>query len=389
MKRITFLALLIVLPILLLSINPHLREVLDKLSFPSFAQDRNLWRLNESVSHYSDGMDWQPGTSIRYFYNVSHPSRPDSIQIWYYDFEVGTWYKSAVAYYSYDVSGYMISSGVIYFYLDEEMPFMRANCFYDEQNRLTNYNIFMPDEETRQWIPVQRLHLFYESNTDYVAYVWSRSYYGNERQDTYNMTNFVWDGQGRIIEEVSHTSLDSLSWSPESRTIRSYHPNDTLTGDQTVHWIAWNVPLGFTWQEQPFPGMVLQEINYWWDWETEAWWPSYRMVFAYDANDLPQRRTSSYWDLEFERWTDDRRTAFTHDANGNRTEELSEYWDQWMEEWYPADYLTHSWEYYSSANDDPGFPANPGIKLHAYPVPFSENLNLRLDSNAKSEVNFR
>ncbi|MDP3113916.1 MAG: hypothetical protein Q8M98_03975, partial [Candidatus Cloacimonadaceae bacterium] len=381
MKKLIFATLIIVLPLLLLSINPGIRDVLQKMSYPSFAADRGIWRLTESefFTHYD--FEWQPHYTSEYHYNQTFVSRPDSIRLWYYNYELNSWSLAAFGTYSYNASGYVASFTVTFFSNFSEVSAMRSEFLYDAQNRLTRACSYALDTLSQQWYPEQRMHIIYSGAT-YEVYFWNADW--SNQDGTYSKINFSWDNHHRIIEQIESDSIDSLYWAPDSRTTTSYHPNDTLTGDQFVHWIAWYLPLSFMFGHQEAPGMFLEEIRY--VWYMNGWIPDQRDTYSHGADDLLYQRIGCYWDMDV--WNEMERKLYSYDAHGNREQEIVQFWNGGPD-WSDAELSTYNWEYYSSANDDPGFPANPGIKLHAYPVPFSENLNLRLDSNAKSEVNFR
>ncbi|MDZ4182808.1 MAG: T9SS type A sorting domain-containing protein [Candidatus Cloacimonadaceae bacterium] len=381
MKRLLVLALIVMLPLLLLSATPAMRGLLNRMVLPGFEPGRNQWRLTESIEHFNDGMGWQQENKSVYFYNQNFPSRADSVQLWNWDYDFGNWMKSGASVFEFDSQGYVTSSTFNFAFFGIEFPFMRLDFLYDTQNRLTNANVYMAGDE--DWTLMNRMQIVYVSNMDYTVYNWSASM--DWRLGMYSRINFEWDAAGRIIGETEYTSPDSLTWTPIHRITRAYHANDTLNADQFVHWLAWHLPAGFMNFDDGFPGMITLESSY--DHDGMGWYPSDRTTYDYDNANRRVQMFSQYWN--FDEWTNNERNTYTYNAESNRAQDIREYWDEWMESWQEASLITYNWELYGTSNDDPIVPVNPGIRLSAYPSPFSETLNLRFESKAKSEVSFR
>ncbi len=325
------------------------------------------FRLSHQImSDYENDL-WTPSAKLLLHYSDIHPAQADSLttHMW----EDGGWAAPMQHVYNeYNAAGMVTSSVMLMNFGDWQMvPFFRSEAFYDAQNRIIHYNMFNIDfQDMQTWIPGMRTHFVYGPNTEFEIFTWDND---EEDDKIFSHSTFDFDSSGRFTQELSYVSPDSTNWVLDTKNVTVYHPQDTSTGADIIRYfsdmygsilffIAWDMPM-----------MVDSSTSYMW--ENEDWTPDYRTVSEYDGTLRRISENNDYWIVN--QWVTEDRNTFEYDTNGNLIWSImqSDYGDVWENE-SKTEYF---WESLTSS-EDLVQDINPALGIKAWPMPFSESLNI-------------
>lgn len=384
MNKIMLLLVAILIPLMMIASVFQIRQIKPEYRIHRALSNTRAWRLDEMRS-FSSGLDnWEIDSRNTFGYSDVFPGRIDQVKLWYWDYENEEWFEFMTYDYTYDASGqYIIGTVGSYNMGGDPFPWLESTVEYDTQNRLTHMYLDMLDFEYGNWVPWQRFHINYVSNSNYTVYIWENQIIEPQRDGIYGKLNFQYDAQGRIIEEISSESADSLNWIASERRMRTYHANDTTTGDIIVQNIARWLPMVFMSDmfEPDFFGKISEEIEYYM--EFPDWVNDYRMTYFYDDGMNLVHRLGEYWD--WDAWASGDFSTYAYDVNGNLETRVDSYWDNWEMAWVDDWMEAYYWEFYTSINEDLA-PPHDLISISAYPTPFVNEVHFTLQSKSPAPV---
>ena len=379
MKKTLVPLVLLLLPLLLAAGVFDGRRAFD---FTGFQFSSRAWRLSQQVQSYYSGTDWVPGTRVTPYYNPSYPARADSMYMDFYDESTGEWLNGMMtAYLEYNAAGRVIRNTMIINMFGTPIPMMLLTANYDNQNRIQDLHMYMGgglDVKDDYWTPTYRFHLIYGTGTTFVVYGWEDS--GGERIGQYFRSQFEYDAQGRIIEEFSSTSQDSLNWMQESQTEYTYHPQDTTTGADFIVSASANLAFMMMNDGFEFPGLITQELYS--EWTGGVLSPVNRTTYQFNNQVQRTQRLEEYYSAT--NWVPNYQLFYyyyyptgllsstigqSNDGTGFANDERYEY----------------TWEQYGSASDDPVVPATR-LQVKAYPSPFVDELRIEAQSSKQGPL---
>ncbi|MDY0338012.1 MAG: T9SS type A sorting domain-containing protein [Candidatus Cloacimonadaceae bacterium] len=376
MKRILLPIILIVMPFLLMGNIFNYQATSAPNSFLDYSR---AWRLQERMTSYKNGELWEPSARMIPYYQNNQSTIMDSLYMDSYDLELNMWIPGMmVAYFEYNPSG-QITDAIYYMNIMEiQFPMLRQVATYDEQNRITHIYFFGGDlENLGNWIPMSRMHMIYGPDNTFEAYGWEED--EEERIVHYFHSTFEYDAQGRVIEDLTYISPDSLSWAFESRSQYQYHAQDSSTGADYIQNLSDGLSSIVLDDGLDYPGMVTSEIYELWD--GSAWIPERRSTLQYDANlKLSQRLEEVYLDST---WLPEYKYLHYYDDNGMPDYLINQ--SYYNSEFVDDDRIDYVWETYTSDNDDPSAPM-ANLKLLAYPSPFVDDIRIKAQSSGKAPV---
>lgn len=369
MRAYLTLTILILLPVLLAGTifrSPLSQKVTP---FNGIKHTDRTWRLNEVMDEQHDGMNWNEGGTTFYIYSQEHPTRLDTLKYCYWNPDTQVWEPALIRNITWDnTNEYVTQMNQFLVFMGIEIPFMRGSYSYDNQNRLTSFVYEYYDGEQEVWMTGFRFLLVYNTNTDYTVYQYEAP---GEEPEMWRRQNFVWDAQGRIIQEMGYTSPDSLNWGLSSNAYYTYHPHDTTTGDIFVSNVAHYVPLQDIYDNTnavDFFGMVSEEIYEWWN---GVGWEQERTLYTYNDDDILTLKLEQY--SLSENWVNSYRTEYTYDTNNNLYQKTEMYWQD--PNWMPENRLTCSWGQVNAA-DDNTVPPLAGLAVQTSPNPFGSEVRI-------------
>ena len=338
---------------------------------------------NEIYSEYQEDQSLLPTERANMHYSQSYPTRIDSITVNYYDSDgfylPATGMKWA---YFYNAAG-MVESTDIYFASNDVLELrLRSTAEYDSQNRLVRlflYGAYYDD--FGNLTPHIRRHIVYGAGSTFEIYDWDGYWNEYDDDDPYSRSSFQYDAQGRIIQEYEYSSVDSVNWVQRFKTETTYHPQDTSTGNDYISFISHNLPMLLLLDESnEFPGKVQQENVYVLD--NETWMDYERSLYTYDDQIRKTSYEFQYYDNAiWETWW---RDLYFYDANGNPDSVISQT-RSGTGPYTNSDRIDYTWETYTASSDLVQGPI-PDLRIKAYPVPFSGELNIIAESKSSAPL---
>ena len=117
-------------------------------------------------------------------------------------------------------------------------------------------------------------------------------------------------------------------------------------------------------------------------WHGTGWDYTFRNSYSY--NGLNQVTEVDY-ELFTSNWEPVNRRVFTYDINNNVDQITWQSWDPVFSEWdLPLERHTYTWELTTVNDDNVIYPAS--FNLSAYPNPFKNNVNIRIESKSITPI---
>ncbi|HNX00468.1 MAG TPA: T9SS type A sorting domain-containing protein [Candidatus Cloacimonadota bacterium] len=380
MKRYAFLLILVLLPLLALAINNPYH--FNKNSFGLHGKNVQVrsWRMLEYILE-SNSNGWQNNTKNVIYYNHNHPTAIDSVEGYDFDDQTNAWVLTTPIVYTYDsaweyvvnITGYYTFGGLFRF------PIYQEVVNYTPEHYISHISVLMIDMDTNVWMPMARMHLFYNNNNISSVYQWTSA--DDTDPASYSKRTFTFDGQGRIITETGMNSPDSTNWVNSEHVDRTYHPHDTTTAASFASNFSHYYPIMLTDDQSPIFGMVLQELDK--SWDGSNWINDQKLDYQYDAQDHLTTLMDQDWNGLA--WNDNRKDIYTYDTNGNMYRDLVQNWNDGSSSYVDYERTTYTWGE-TTANDDNTTPALSGLSMAAFPNPFNDKQSVKVYSRTMQPV---
>lgn len=331
------------------------------------------FRLDHYISSDKEEGLWIPSTKHVFNYSDIYPSRVESVHVhgWYEN----DWGDTEFYYYfEYNAAGLVTSSIIEAVMGTEIIPYMRTENTFDAQNRITRWELFLIDfMDFETWISKGWYNFEYGANNQLEIFSWGGS---GDGYDQYSHSTFSYDSSGRITEELIYTSMDSENWSLEGKNVSTYHPQDNSTGADFIAYISGIYGAILLPTTLDMPILVASDTDYLWI--DGNWVPEYRTMWEYDNSLRRIREDDDDW--ETDQWVTQRKNFFHYDANGNLSSNIEQ--EGYGGAWEDYSKIEYFWDSYTSS-DDLVQEVIPAIEIKAWPMPFSESLNI--STSAKSQ----
>jgi len=336
------------------------------------------YHILDYTTSYFDGNTWQLSGKHVFHYNAQLPARIDSLEIFYWDYDLLEFVKEEVYILGYNAWG-SVSSVQNYYCWDGTYTFEgRSEYDYDTQHRLIRIVWYEVNDSREEYVQ-GRTHFIYsgaqlDKVIDYNWDSWDEEAY-------YYETEFDSDNQGRIISDLESESPDSLNWTANWQVSYAYHPNDTSTVDDLIELISYIYSISDDLILIGMPFMWSQRIDQ--EWNGSGWDNADRYTYTWQT---PENRLTMELEEEWDTgaWANTYQNTLTYDANGNCAWLMG--WE-WMDTraWQESSRTQFTWGNYV-ANDDPVLPAPEALKLKAWPLPFATEVNLMAESAKSGEA---
>ena len=360
MKKNLFVFLL-VLPALVW--GNHLHRLLGSSASTRIMQDigYRASEITESLNHMGQ---WIPINKNVNFYRYDDQDMIDSLQVFEWD---GAWEHEYTGITTY-ISPFRISrfSG----YTQEGVEHWRCEGIYNDDGHLTDMYAYSWFGGEPGLICMMRIHILYLPGNNYEVYIWDN--YEDRDGGIYYRNQFTFDAQGRIVETLTHSSTDSLTWEPDDKMITEYHSMDTSTGEIFLEYISRYMVPNFM-QEDFFEfQMISTDTEY--DWEEGYWQLSDKEEYLYDGLGKLTQRNSYYYMME--QWRPNHRRNYHYNEST-----LNHYIEQYYsgEQWFDSRRMDYLWEAYTSVEDGLQSPALD-LDFVAGPNPFADKLWIHVKS---------
>lgn len=326
------------------------------------------WCLTQTLTQIGNGSSenmYNYKKEINY-YNELQPNRIDSVYTYVFLTNSSQWGVSSIKRNHWDAEGeYLLSSdfsaGI------GLSPNQKTVRQYDATDRLTDVTYYTLLDDV--WYNLTRYHYFYTN-----GYLSSRELSSNDFVNDYIQyfrSEYTYDTNGRLANEVRFFSNDSLYWNASSCVLLSYVSADNSNGLEMVSAIA---------HDDRFPNVygcpkwgLLSEANTQLFSDT-GWIDTNRTYYSYENGVDIISELSQYNDSQ---WKNVILVEYSYDNNGNIINRKTRDWKEISQEWSsPSQIITYAWEALTD-NDDNVYPVSK-LALSVSPNPFKENTNISI-----------
>lgn len=376
MKRLFVLLMVVCLPLFAMAgLLSQVQQLGD--SHPK-SPNRN-YRINHQIfSDKEEGM-WVPSTKSVYNYTDTHSSQIESILM--YLWEEDEWQGPGMSYeYEYNAAGFATSSTMMIDIGIGMLPFARTESTFDSQNRITRYEAYHIDmQDLETWTLDMWVEFEYQPNNRLEMFSWELD--GGSGQ--YHHSTFDYDSSGRITKETSSASPDNQNWTFDTKDETTYHPQDNSTGADFIAYLSQIYGSNFFMLEWNLPILVASDTSYFWN--GEIWVKDYRTSWEYDGSLRRTLQNDDNWNAD--EWVTEEKTFFHYNTNGNLSSVVMQ--ENYTGSWEDETKIEYFWEGVIFS-EDLVQDASPALQIKAWPMPFSENLNIstsvKLGSNSKISI---
>lgn len=339
------------------------------------------YRQSQRVYNNFFNDTWQPESRTIPTYSGQYPSRVVSLRMDSWD--EGAWTEGVMnTQISYNAQGRATQIVSYYNFMNLQFPGMKIISEYDSQSRLIHSYMFRGDMQSMDtWIPMSRMHLIYAAGTAFEVYTWQDEPNEMAKNIYYTHSVLSFDTRGRMTEDISYTSPDSLNWVLDGKTTFAYHPQDQSTGSDLIETLASQYTLLFMDEGDFLPGKITAQYRY--DRVNEQWLAMDYDTWEYDNNLRLQTHLSSFFDTETNAWKPSSRDEYTYDTNGLLSYMISK-WHNGTD-FENSSKTDYSWEQYTS-NSDLVAPL-PRLDFSAHPNPFADMLSVAADTAKNAPLN--
>lgn len=381
MKYLTLVIMLVLVPLVLMGSFLSSNSSLFPSITPGKLMPDRSWRVNSILQEGFDMAQWVANQEGQYVYSSQYPTRLDTLKYYGWDNGMQDWFLNAKFAHTYDnTQEYVTHTDVTMNMQGTWYPFMRNNITYDNQHRLTFALTEMYNPGTQVWSVYGWTKVNFVNTTNFSVCRYDAS--TDNRIPRWTQMSFVWDAQGRIIEEVDMVSSDSVNWVNAEKYNYTYHPHDTTTGEIFISNFSHNMPLESMFEDasnQDMFGMVSQEINKYWN--GANWVDTYISNYTYNANDDLTLYAEQQWNNNM--WNDNLQIVYTYSTNNNLNQVIR-YYNQDGTMTFDTRY-TYTWGQ-TTANDDNTSPVYTGLNLSASPNPFASEVSIKTESKTSHPV---
>lgn len=291
----------------------------------------------------------------------------------------GEWYHDMVANYNYNSHG-LVSDFNVQAQLGpgEFMTIMTGECEYNSAGRIIFFEMYVLSDEGMAL--ANRMEIDYDEWI-MTHYYWD--FWDEDEEDAFiQKVDIQLDNQQRMSTLMIYgTEDDGETWYLEGKMEMSYHPQDTSNIDEQMDYMSFALPFMMLMgdEESMLYGMVTEHIS------SELYgtnWYGYER-FTFEYNNQLQRIYKRYFDPGYPAWYEYYRDTYSYDDHGNQTEILGEECIDGV--YFPVERTTLSYIPYTSVADEV-VPSADIISAKAYPLPFTDTVNIHAESKAGGMV---
>lgn len=380
MKTKYALLLLLILPALLLAGKAGTR---NRLPGSISSLDFRGWRLSQTTnSYYDDDENLIPDMRFNFFYGSDTSTLIDSLYMDIWDVEDGMWLTAYQRAYTTHKPNGRIADLTLFLDIEangEFIPLIQMQFEYNAQNRITsakgNFAGFV-FEEDEDWITVNATYFIYGAGTSFSMVSYNLF---DDPDERYSKTEFDFDSNGRIIADYSYISPDSLTWTHESKSTVTYHPQDNHTGADLIEFFSSTMPMMMIFDSMEYPGMMESVVEEYWT--GDMFTLGNKTEFEY--NDALKLVQSDDYFYSGGNWLPYERELYFYGDNGQVSHRIQQNFDGGQYENHKRD--DYIWQTYTSANEDLVNPI-PSLKLQVYPSPFADRIQISTLSEVKAPL---
>lgn len=318
-------------------------------------------------------IDWKDIEKYQYLYNEEGSFYPDKIVEYDMDYYIVDWLSHtahAISYNS-DMQVVEILSGLPT--ADGIDPDSRFDIGYDDDGNL-EFAYLYARNNIGEFSPA---FLFdFVLNPEGFSGTYITMFFGE--MTIYARMEIGYDDQGRMVSETTSMSMDQENWELQEKTVHTYHADDSTTYQDLLDYFnnywALNFIVGFS----DIPGMRSLRMDY--IYSGEEWIPNRKYEYAF-SNGKQVEETE--YDYEDDTWIPQSKNLSYYNEFGDVATQLNQSPNNsgGFDDQYKYDFI---YDIPISAEDEVQTPT-PVIAISAWPMPFKDAINIRIDSKEPSE----
>lgn len=187
------------------------------------------------------------------------------------------------------------------------------------------------------------------------------------------------DDQGRIICETTSVSMDQENWNLQEKTEHTFHADDTTTFENMMDYFNNKWALGYITGFGDMPGMRSERMDY--VYNNGEWVQKKKYEYSHQDGKKTEELESILVD---DAWLAQNKKLFSYNQYGDLATELNQLPNDTggFDDNYKYDY---TYDIETSVEDNVQTPASD-IAINAWPMPFQDKINIRIDSKEPSKL---
>ncbi len=329
--------------------GPNLIEAI----YEDYDEVLQWWVGYEKLEFEYDAQD-RPIESIRSYWD-------EDTEEWVYEFRN-----------TYQWDGDNLIDIMVEIYMDQQwQEYLHIEQEFNDQNQITLSEAWANVMGT--WMEFAYYEYDYDANNrvESVTQTFLMDPPDASRQPEYERTNFHYDANDRINEEIHQISGDGDTWTNEERLFINYHANDDSEYQLFQDAVNNNIMHMMTlWLLSDMP-MIDEQTHY--EWAAEEWYPLYKDDFEhFENNEIEFMTKYEYFNDEWHIWF---RDTFLYDENWLLTEVIYELYDG-DDEWTA---WGRTLFYYDPVSADEITVPVAELSSENYPNPFNPETTIAFD----------
>jgi hypothetical protein len=382
MRKFIILLILITLPLFILANSSSFGyHPLKSGQNPQMLNDR-AYRINEQTIqnwNYSTTA-WRNAYNYQYYYAPDNAANPDSIAYYTWNPDTSVYLFGGNYYFTYDASGQHVTRVVLSrTYSGIEYIYYQSTFTYTPEGYLVGFQEWSTDPNNP--VPIRTMTIDYTSTSNYEIWNWEE--HNDDWVPQWDHQTFQWDTQGRIIQETTQISLDSLSWVNGEQLAHEYIAGDTTTGTIFVNSFSHQLPFMMIGNfNGPYYGKQSQMITK--KWASGQWVNQNKQNFNYNGNNILTDDIIYKW--QGGNWVNQGKNNYTYDTNDNLTDIVYAIWSN--PNWINDTHYIYNYSQFTANLDNVSTPLVQ--VLSAYPNPFLSSeavtIKAKLAANEKGSL---
>ncbi len=364
MKKLIFIFVLIAIPLFAMA-NSFFANHHNTMGQNPLMQNERAYRvLQKTMQNWNYASNtWINTNNYPYYYGSDVSDNPDSVGVYVWHPETTSFQLTGVYHITYDTFGEHVTHIVLSRSFATTTDIYLDIAFnYSPEGYLIGYLMQEPGNNGLE--PISSMNIQYVSTSNYQTWSWELR--NDDWVPQWNHTTFQWDAQGRVTQENTEISLDSLAWVNDEQFTHEYLPGDTTTGNIFVNNFSHQLPLLMLGDfNGPYFGKQSQMFTN--AWNNGYWVNKNKQVFTYNGSNILTNDTEYKW--QGGNWVNMGKNDYIYDNNSNLIESDYSIWTS--NAWKNDTRYLYDWSNYTANSDDV---ITPQVQcLSIYPNPFHQS----------------
>jgi hypothetical protein len=331
------------------------------------------FRISDIEFQDYDNNEWMNTGKMEFYYNSSNPGVIDSV--YYFEYFNGSYVLSTSIVLSYDANFEYCHEADLYLHFQGSSFISGHQEFsYNDDDHLYRVFMFQREDPAEELVVKSKLYINYDGMNLSDVVMWE---YDSESQEgNFKKINFEFDNVGRIVTETEYNSADSSNWDLDYRSLRTYHAQDTTTGESFIDIFSHQYPISMILDGDgdPLFGKITETIEQ--RWENSNWVNEGREVNTFDGNLNETISVRMYWNGT--QWENENQKLNEYNEDNCMIHVFEQYWNE--NSWQDEMQVFLNWEEYT-ANDEITIEKPERLNFSLYPNPCKSNVAFKVSQS--------